>query len=92
MAPEWRLKRERSEISWTMSPTSRFFSTIVMIVGYAIIAVPTGIVTAEIFEAGAASRKVTTRCCPRCTGEGHDADARFCKWCGADLESVVEQA
>lgn len=59
-------------------------ATLVMILGYGIIAVPTGIVTAEIVES-AAGRRVTSRCCPRCLSEGHDADARFCKACGAPL-------
>jgi len=59
-------------------------ATLVMILGYGIIAVPTGIVTAEIVESSA-SHRVTSRCCPQCLSEGHDADARFCKACGAHL-------
>jgi voltage-gated potassium channel len=61
-------------------------AALVMVLGYSIIAVPTGIVTAEIVEAAVAARKPTTRCCPHCMAEGHDADARFCKACGAPLE------
>ncbi len=64
-------------------------ATIVMILGYSIIAVPTGIVTAEIVESAAAARKVSTRCCAQCMAEGHDADARFCKACGAPLEQAA---
>jgi voltage-gated potassium channel len=64
-------------------------ATLVMILGYAIIAVPTGIVTAEIVESSAAARRPTTRSCPQCLVEGHDADARFCKSCGARLEPVA---
>jgi voltage-gated potassium channel len=60
-------------------------ATLVMILGYSIIAVPTGIVTAEIVESAVASRKVSTRSCPQCLAEGHDRDARFCKACGAAL-------
>ena len=67
-------------------------ATMVMILGYSIIAVPTGIVTAEIVESAAAARKVTTRCCAQCMAEGHDADARFCKACGATLEPAAQQA
>ncbi len=66
-------------------------ASVVMILGYSIIAVPTGIVTAEIVESAAAARKVTTRCCPECMAEGHDLDARFCKACGANLEPAVEE-
>jgi voltage-gated potassium channel len=63
-------------------------AALVMVLGYSIIAVPTGIVTAEIVEAAVAARKPTTRCCPHCMAEGHDADARFCKACGGPLEPV----
>ncbi len=54
-----------------------------MVLGYAIIAVPTGIVTVEISRA---RRGVpTTQACPQCGGEGHDADAVFCKYCGSGI-------
>lgn len=61
-------------------------AAIVMILGYAIIAVPTGIVTAEIIDA-ARARPNTTRVCMQCMSEGHDAAARFCRDCGAELEN-----
>jgi voltage-gated potassium channel len=61
----------------------KFVSTIVMIIGYSIIAIPTGIVTAEIIQAS--RRDVTTRHCPECLTEGHERDARFCKDCAAPL-------
>lgn len=54
-----------------------------MILGYGIIAVPTGIVTVEL--AHASRGPVSTQACPQCAGEGHDLDARFCKHCGARL-------
>jgi voltage-gated potassium channel len=66
-------------------------AAVVMILGYSIIAVPTGIVTAEIVETAAAARKPTTRCCPSCMAEGHDHDAAFCKACGASLEPELEE-
>ena len=56
----------------------------VMILGYSIIAVPTGIVSAEIAQA-MGHRPVSTRACPACSAEGHDADALHCKRCGALL-------
>ena len=59
------------------------FSSIVMILGYGIIAVPTGIVTVEMSQTF--SRKVSTRACPQCSAEGHDTDAKYCKFCGAQL-------
>jgi voltage-gated potassium channel len=61
----------------------RFVASILMIMGYAIIAVPTGIVTVEL---GAATRAATnTQACPSCGAEGHDNDARHCKHCGSKL-------
>jgi voltage-gated potassium channel len=58
-------------------------ASIVMIIGYGIIAVPTGIVTVEL--AGARRRPIITTVCQECAAEGHDADAEFCKYCGAKL-------
>jgi voltage-gated potassium channel len=54
----------------------------IMILGYSIIAVPTGIVTVELSQV---SSKNTTRSCKDCSAEGHDNDAVFCKYCGATL-------
>ncbi len=61
----------------------QFLASIVMILGYGIIAVPTGIVTVEL--ASATRRSVSTRTCPSCLKEGHDRDAEFCKLCGSRL-------
>jgi voltage-gated potassium channel len=61
----------------------KVLASIVMIMGYAIIAVPTGIVTVEISQA--AKKKVSTQACPECGAEGHDYDAKHCKYCGARL-------
>ena len=58
-------------------------SAIIMIIGYGIIAVPTGIVTAELSQAY--KTKVSTQACQRCSAEGHDHDAKYCKDCGAEL-------
>lgn len=61
----------------------QFLAALVMILGYSIIAVPTGIVTVELSQAGSAASN--TQACPRCSAEGHDSDARHCKFCGASL-------
>lgn len=61
----------------------QFVASILMIAGYAIIAVPTGIMTAEIAQAS--RRGADWRACPGCSLEGHDADAQHCKYCGAKL-------
>ena len=55
-------------------------AAVIMILGYGIIAVPTGIVTVEI--AAAARQAYSTRTCPQCALTGHDGDAQFCKRCG----------
>lgn len=61
----------------------KLLASLVMITGYGIIAVPTGIVTVEMAEATRRSRR--SRTCPSCGEEDHDPDARFCKRCGAGL-------
>lgn len=64
----------------------QFLSAIVMIVGYAIIAVPTGIVTNEMLQAGKkTSTRTNTQVCRFCAQEGHDDDAVYCKHCGGRL-------
>lgn len=55
----------------------------VMILGYAIIAVPTGIYSAEL--ARAVKNEVSSTACLNCSEDGHDIDADFCKYCGARL-------
>nr|WP_226990820.1 ion transporter [Methanosarcina acetivorans] len=57
-------------------------ASVIMIIGYSIIAVPTGIVTSEITFA---SKNLNGRVCQNCSFEGHDSDAKFCKRCGAEL-------
>ncbi|MBB4079321.1 voltage-gated potassium channel [Lewinella aquimaris] len=65
----------------------QFLSAVVMIIGYAIIAVPTGIVTSEMMR-GERRRKPlrnNTQVCRFCAKEGHDDDAVYCKYCGGRL-------
>ena len=62
----------------------RFIASCMMLMGWGILAVPTGIVTAEM-TARRIGRRITTRRCPNCLTEGHDPDARFCKYCGKPL-------
>lgn len=63
------------------TPLGQFLASVVMIIGYAIIAVPTGIVTAEIIK----PVKYNTQVCPNCLHEGHDDDAMYCKKCGTQI-------
>jgi len=67
------------------TPLGKALASLVMIMGYAIIAVPTGIVTVEINQAVQARRRVTTQACPVCGAEGHDGDAVYCKYCSGRL-------
>lgn len=60
----------------------QMLSSIIMIFGYGVIAVPTGIITSEMSKA---DPKHTTEVCRYCSREGHASDAVFCKYCGARL-------
>jgi voltage-gated potassium channel len=64
----------------------KFIASVAMICGYAIIAVPTGIVGVELARASG-HKPISTRACPSCGLEGHDPDARHCKYCGAGIHS-----
>ncbi len=57
-------------------------AAVIMIMGYAIIAVPTGIVTAELSHA---RRRLDARICTACGARGHATDALFCLYCGTRL-------
>lgn len=59
------------------------FASVIMILGYAIIAVPTGLVSNEL--ARTTFSKISNQACPSCSKEGHDIDADYCKYCGAEL-------
>jgi voltage-gated potassium channel len=58
-------------------------ASFIMILGYGIIAVPTGIVTSQIHLAR--KKKISTQACPTCSAEGHDTDADYCKYCGSKM-------
>jgi voltage-gated potassium channel len=70
-----------------MSPHTSLGQTIasfIMILGYGIIAVPTGIVSAEMVQIKD-REKISGQVCPHCSREGHDRDASHCKYCGHPL-------
>jgi len=64
----------------------RALASVLMLTGYGIIAVPTGIVTAEFVAMERRGRFART--CPECKRVDHDADAQFCKHCGKTLGAV----
>jgi voltage-gated potassium channel len=59
-------------------------ASFIMILGYGIIAVPTGIVSSEMMSLKS-KEKLSTQVCPHCLKEGHDSDAVHCKYCGDKL-------
>ena len=65
----------------------QFLAAIVMLLGYGVIAVPTGIVSSEIANTKnpQTPKDISTQSCISCMYEGHDADATFCKYCGEEL-------
>jgi len=67
-----------------MTVPGQMLSSMLMILGYGIIAIPTGIVTAELTSV-THTRDLTTRTCPSCLSVGHSASARFCSDCGEEL-------
>lgn len=62
----------------------QLLAAMLMIMGYGIIAVPTGIVTVEMGKVKA-DKNISTQSCQQCSAEGHDSDAVHCKFCGAKL-------
>lgn len=64
------------------TPLGQILASVIMILGYGIIAVPTGIVTSEMTNI---KRRTNTQSCPSCGREGHEDDAEHCKYCGAKL-------
>lgn len=65
-----------------ITPMGKFFAVILMLAGYSIIAVPTGIVTAEMRN----KRQNLELICERCGNDDIDDDARYCKRCGEKLK------
>lgn len=67
------------------TPLGQVIASFLMVTGFAIIAVPTSIVTSELVGR-VGPRRVSTQTCLHCMKEGHDGDAKFCKRCGAALD------
>ena len=67
------------------SPMGQFLASIVMILGYGIIAIPTGIVTVEMAKGKGPSVHMNTQACPNCSAGMHKDDARYCYRCGEKL-------
>ncbi len=73
----------------------RFIASVMMVFGWGILAVPTGIVSAEMIAQQALKKTLTestTRSCHSCMTEGHSAEAKFCMHCGAELTEYFGEA
>jgi voltage-gated potassium channel len=67
-----------------VTPVGKFIASIIMLIGYGIIAVPTGIITTEMAILSRTEKK-PLQTCPACGREGHDSNAVYCKFCGEKL-------
>jgi len=65
------------------TPLGRLLTSVLILVGYSIIAVPTGILTAYMSQELQRSRE--RRNCEQCQRGGHETEAIFCKYCGSRL-------
>lgn len=63
----------------------KLIASFMMLLGWGILAVPTGIVTAEMTSLRMGRKPPTTRTCPACLTEGHEPEAKYCSDCGAPL-------
>lgn len=63
----------------------KLIASFMMLLGWGILAVPTGIVTAEMTSLRMGRKPPTTRTCPACLTEGHEPEAKYCSDCGTPL-------
>ena len=68
------------------TPLGQFIAAAAMVLGYGLIIIPTGLFAVELAQS--TQEGVSTEHCTRCSLEGHDADARFCKRCGSRLRGT----
>lgn len=69
----------------------RLIASLMMLMGWGTLAVPTGIVTVELGQAKGRRRSVSTRTCSACMAEGHLPDAAYCMQCGEKLTSAESE-
>lgn len=62
----------------------KMIASVIMLIGYSIIAVPTGLITADMIG-NKKGGEISTQSCPSCTRQGHDVDAKYCKYCSHRL-------
>lgn len=73
------------------TPLGQLLASVLMILGYAVIAVPTGIVSSELMASKDEHVFESTQACRYCSREGHDEDAEYCKYCGEILNEEDDE-
>jgi voltage-gated potassium channel len=73
-----------------VTAAGRAISALGMLLGYAIIAVPTGIFTSNMIQAKGVAKHEPLNC-PQCARAGHEADAHYCRFCGSSLSTRDEE-
>lgn len=68
------------------TPFGQFIASILVLIGYGIIAVPTGIYSAQVYQS--MRNQKDGRACQECGLSGHDTDAQFCRKCGYELKVI----
>ena len=71
------------------TPAGRFIASLLILIGYSVIAIPTGILTAQMTSD--LQRKRSRRVCPHCQAREHEETAKFCKACGSALPPRKEK-
>ena len=66
------------------TPLGKMLAIFIMVMGYSLIIVPTGIITNQLVR----STEISTQACPFCSKDGHDSNAKYCKYCGSKLNPV----
>ncbi|MGQ7243005.1 ion transporter [Salinicola sp. V024] len=72
-----------------VTPLGQFISAFMMVLGYSIIAVPTGVFSAEVIRSIQRER-YSEEACPGCGREGHEQDAKYCRFCGSWLDEETQ--
>ncbi len=70
------------------TPVGQTIAGIAILIGYSVLAVTTGVITAELTNEIRNNRQKIM--CPHCERSGHEGDAHYCKYCGGDLEEDPE--
>ncbi|MCE3026731.1 MULTISPECIES: ion transporter [unclassified Salinicola] len=72
-----------------VTPVGQFISAFMMVLGYSILAVPTGVFSAEVIRS-IREERYSEEACPGCGHEGHERDSRYCRLCGTWLDEESE--